>query len=41
MAKKVKTKKKTNVQNRKLLEKVPAECVFWCHDGSVFTDINE
>jgi hypothetical protein len=41
MAKKLKTQKKTNGQNGKLLEKVPAAYVFWCHDGSVFTDINE
>jgi len=38
---KVKTRAKTHKQKRKLTEKVPAEYVFWCHDGSIFTDINE
>jgi hypothetical protein len=41
MAKKVKSQIKTRRQNDKLLEKVPAEYVFWCHDGSVFSDVNE
>jgi hypothetical protein len=41
MAKKVKLQTKTNRQNNKLLEKVPAEYVFWCHDGNIFTDLNE
>jgi len=43
-----KTKKsasKAKVQNKgkkkpeKLLDKVPQEFVFWCHDGGVFADI--
>ena len=41
MAKKVKSPVKTRKQNRKLSEKVPAEYVFWCHDGTVFSDVNE
>jgi hypothetical protein len=45
MAKKVKTKAKTPAKARKpqnkLKEKVPTEYVFWCHDGSVFTDVSE
>lgn len=41
MAKKVKLQTKTHKQNGRLLEKVPAEYIFWCHDGSVFTDVNE
>ena len=41
MAKKVKPQVKAKKQPDKLLVKVPAEYVFWCHDGSVFTDINE
>jgi len=41
MAKKVKLQTKTDRQNSKLLEKVPAGYVFWCHDGNVFTDLNE
>jgi hypothetical protein len=41
MAKKVKLQIKTNRQNSKVWEKVPAEYVFWCHDGSIFTDLNE
>jgi hypothetical protein len=41
MVKKFKVQIRTHIQNSKLLEKVPAEYVFWCHDGSVFTDVNE
>jgi hypothetical protein len=41
MVKKVKLQTKTNKKNGKLLEKVPAEYIFWCHDGSVFADISE
>ena len=41
MAKKVKLQTKTDRQNSKLLAKVPEGYVFWCHDGSVFTDVNE
>ncbi len=41
MAKKVKPQVQTKKQPEKLLVKVPAECVFWCHDGSIFADINE
>ena len=41
MAKKVKLQTKTDRQNAKLLGKVPAENVFYCHDGVTFTDINE
>lgn len=39
--KKPASKKPTNKKpaNKKLLAKVPAEYVFWCHDGSIFTDI--
>jgi len=31
--------KKATRPTKKLLAKVPAEYVFWCHDGAVFTDI--
>jgi hypothetical protein len=41
MAKKVKVETKTDRQNSKLLAKVPEGYVFRCHDGSVFTDVNE
>jgi hypothetical protein len=41
MAKKAKTKTKTPKRKSKLREKVPAEYVFWCHDGSVFSDLSE
>jgi hypothetical protein len=41
MAKNVKVQTKTERQNAKLLEKVPAEYVFYCHDGTIFTDVNE
>jgi len=41
MAKKVKPQAKAKKQPDKLLVKVPAEYVFWCHDGCVFTDLNE
>lgn len=33
------TLQKKSTKSKKLLEKVPAEYVFWCRDGSVFTDI--
>ena len=35
----LKAKVKAKKPAKKLLEKVPTEYVFWCHDGSVFTDI--
>ncbi len=39
-AKKSATKKPVSKKtNGKLLAKVPAEYVFWCHDGNIFTDI--
>jgi hypothetical protein len=41
MAKKAKLQTKRDRQNSKLLEKVPAAYAFYCHDGIVFTDINE
>jgi hypothetical protein len=41
MAKKVKPQTKTDRRNSKLLAKVPEGYFFWCHDGSVFADINE
>ena len=41
MAKKNKPQAKAKKQPEKLLVKVPTEYVFWCHDGSIFTDINE
>jgi hypothetical protein len=41
MAKKVKPQAKAKKQPGKPLVKVPAEYVFWCHDGSVFSDLNE
>jgi hypothetical protein len=41
MVKKVKLQTKTDKQNSKLLAKVPEGYVFYCHDGSIFADINE
>ena len=47
MAKKVKHQAKRNEQAQlkeqadKALAKVPEGYVFWCHDGSIFVDINE
>ena len=41
MVKKAKPQAKAKKQPEKLLVKVPAEYVFWCHDGSIFADINE
>jgi hypothetical protein len=41
MAKKVKVETKTDGQNAKLLDKVPPEYVFYCHDGTTFTNVNE
>lgn len=40
MAKKIKFADKQKAVE-KMLAKVPAEYVFWCHDGSVFADLNE
>jgi hypothetical protein len=41
MAKKVKIKAKEKRQLEKLLVKVAAEYVFYCHDGSIFADFRE
>jgi hypothetical protein len=41
MANKVKPQAQIKKQPEKLLLKVPAENVFFCHDGSIFADINE
>jgi hypothetical protein len=41
MAKNVKVPTKTDLRNSKLLDKVPSEYVFYCHDGTIFTDVNE
>ena len=41
MVKKAKPQAKAKKQLDKLLLKVPAEHVFWCHDGSIFSDSNE
>jgi hypothetical protein len=45
MAKKVKLQEKAKKPDKKpakkLLAKVPVEYVFWCHDGSIFTDLYE
>ena len=41
MAKKVKVKAREKSQPEKLLAKVPAQYVFYCHDGSVFADLRE
>jgi hypothetical protein len=41
MVKKVKLQTKTDKQNSQLLAKVPEGYVFYCHDGSIFADINE
>ncbi len=40
-AKKSTLQKKAAKPAKKLLEKVPAEYVFWCHDGSVYTNLYE
>jgi hypothetical protein len=41
MVNKTKPQVKAKKQPDKRLEKVPAEYVFWCHDGKVFTDLAE
>jgi hypothetical protein len=41
MVKTVKTQLKAKKQPDKRLEKVPAENVFWCQDGKVFSDLAE
>jgi hypothetical protein len=41
MGKKVKLETRTDRKNRKLLEKVPSGYVFYCHDGTIFEDVNE
>jgi len=41
MAKKVKSQAKLREQADKFLAKVPAEYVFWCHDGSIFGSMKE
>jgi hypothetical protein len=41
MAKKVKIKAKEKKGPEKPLVKVPAQYVFYCHDGSVFADLRE
>lgn len=41
MAKKVKIKAKEKRQPEKLLVKVPAQYVFYCHDSSIFADLRE
>ena len=41
MAKNAKVETKADLRNAKLLDKVPAEYVFYCHDGTIFTDVNE
>jgi hypothetical protein len=46
MAKKVQPQKKasksaTKKSTKKMLAKVPTEYVFWCHDGSMFSDLYE
>lgn len=41
MVKTAKPSEKAKKKTTKKLEKVPAEYVFWCHDGQVFTDLFE
>jgi hypothetical protein len=41
MAKKVKSQAKPKKQADKFLAKVPAEYVFWCHDGNIFGSMKE
>jgi hypothetical protein len=41
MAKKVKPQAKAKKKPGKPLAKAPAEYVFWCRDGGVFTDLSE
>jgi len=41
MAKKVKSQAKLKEMADKFLAKVPAEYVFWCHDGSIFGSMKE
>jgi hypothetical protein len=41
MAKKVTPQKKVKKPAEKRLAKVPAEYVFWCHDGCIFADLYE
>ena len=38
-AKKLKVRHQARKPSKKLLAKVPTEYVFWCHDGSIFTDL--
>jgi hypothetical protein len=40
-AKKPITSKKTARPAKKPLKKAPAEYIFWCHDGSTFSDLLE
>jgi hypothetical protein len=41
MAKKAKLREKPRKTRSKPLTKVPVEFVFWCHDGCIFSDLNE
>ena len=41
MAKKLKHDAKVKEEAKKFLAKVPEECVFWCHDGRIFRDMQE
>ena len=41
MAKKVRRQAKLKEYANKFLSKVPAEYVFWCHDGSIFASMKE
>jgi len=41
MSKNIKLQVKEKKQPEKLVVKAPVEYVFWCHDGSVFTDLRE
>ena len=38
---KAKTQAKAMKQPSKSVAKVPAEVVFWCHDGGIFSDLRE
>ncbi len=41
MVKKTKPQVKARNQPARQPDKVPPRYVFWCHDGSIFADINE
>ena len=41
MAKKVRRETKEKQEAQRLLDKIPAESVFWCRDGSIYGSMKE